>query len=142
MYNKNIIFDIGGYTMNLFEITAYAAPAQPAATDLGSMVSMFLPFILIIGVMYFLMIRPQKKKEKLKQEMLSQLMVGDKILTIGGIHGKIVELKGDNLIIETGKINQPSTVKITRWAISEVTKPADDTVAPVSESKDDKENEE
>ena len=112
------------------------------ATDLGSMVSMFLPFILIIGVMYFLMIRPQKKKEKLKQEMLSQLMVGDKILTIGGIHGKIVELKGDNLIIETGKINQPSTLKITRWAISEVTKPADDSVAPVSESADEAENKE
>ena len=128
--------------MNLFELTAYAAPAAQPATDAGSMISMFLPFILIIGVMYFLMIRPQKKKEKLKQEMLSQLMVGDKILTIGGIHGKIVELKGDNLIIETGKINQPSTLKITRWAISEVTKPADDTVAPVSESKDEAENEE
>ncbi len=129
--------------MNLFEITAYAAPAaQPAGGDLGSMISMFLPFILIIGVMYFLMIRPQKKKEKLKQEMLSQLMVGDKILTIGGIHGKIVELKGDNLIIETGKVNQSSTIKITRWAISEVTKPADDSVAPASESKDEAEGEE
>ena len=115
--------------MNFLDLTAYAAPAAPAAQGTGSMISAFLPFILIIAIMYFLMIRPQKKKEKLKQEMLSQLIVGDKILTIGGIHGKIVEIKGENLIIETGKANEASTLKITRWAISEVTKPGDEVKA-------------
>lgn len=119
--------------MNLFEITAYAADAAQQTQSAGSMISMFLPFIIIIGVMYFLMIRPQKKKEKLKQEMLSQLIVGDKILTIGGIHGKIVSIKGDNLIIETGKPSEPSTLKIARWAISEVTKPGDENAAPAVE---------
>ncbi len=120
--------------MNFFELTAYAAPAaaqQPQSA--GSMISAFLPFIIILGVMYFLMIRPQKKKEKLKQEMLSQLIVGDKILTIGGIHGKIISIKGDNLIIETGKPSEPSTLKITRWAISEVTKPGDENAAQAVE---------
>ncbi len=118
--------------MNLFEIVAYAAdPAQ--APGSGSLIASFLPFILIIGIMYFLMIRPQKKKEKLKQEMLSQLIKGDKILTIGGIHGKIIEIKGDNLIIETGKAGMTSTVKIARWAISEVTKPGDETANEVQE---------
>ena len=115
--------------MNLFEITAFAAGeagAQTAGT--GSLISMFLPFVIIIGVMYIFMIRPQKKKEKLKQEMLSQLVVGDKILTIGGIHGKIVSIKGEALVIETGKLSEPSTIKISRWAISEVTKPADENV--------------
>ncbi len=111
--------------MNLFEITAYAAPAAQTQTT-GSALGMFLPFIIIMAVMYFLMIRPQKKKEKLKQEMLSQLIVGDKILTIGGIHGKIVSIKGDNLIIETGKPSEPSSIKIARWAVSEVTKPGDE----------------
>ncbi len=121
--------------MNFFELTAYAAPAaQPQPQSSGSMISMFLPFIIILGVMYFLMIRPQKKKEKLKQEMLSQLIVGDKILTIGGIHGKIVSIKGDNLIIETGKPSEPSTLKITRWAISEVTKPGDENAAKAIEA--------
>lgn len=127
--------------MNLFEITAYAAPTQQAQTT-GSLVSMFLPFIIIIGVMYFLMIRPQKKKEKLKQEMLSQLIVGDKILTIGGIHGKIVSIKGDNLIIETGKPSDPSTLKIARWAISEVTKPGDETAPAAVEETAEAEDEE
>lgn len=111
--------------MNLFEITAYAAGEQQTG-GAGSLLVSLLPLLLIIVIMYFLMIRPQKKKEKLKQEMLSQLIVGDKILTIGGIHGKIVEIKGENLIIETGRVNEPSTLKITRWAISEVTKPGDE----------------
>lgn len=114
--------------MNLFDLTAYAEPAATGAAGTGSMFSAFLPFILIIAVMYFLMIRPQKKKEKLKQEMLSQLIVGDKILTIGGIHGKIVSVKDDVLVIETGEASadKKSYIKITRWAVSEVTKPGEE----------------
>ena len=111
--------------MNLFELTAYAEPAATQA-GAGSMISAFLPFILIIAVMYFLMIRPQKKKEKLKQEMLSQLIVGDKILTIGGIHGKIVSVKDDNIILETGDSTNKSYIKICRWAVGEVTKPGEE----------------
>jgi preprotein translocase subunit YajC len=114
--------------MNFSDLTAYAAPAAGAAQGTGSMISAFLPFILIIAIMYFLMIRPQKKKEKLKQEMLSQLIVGDKILTIGGIHGKIVSVKDDILVIETGEASndKKSYIKITRWAVSEVTKPGEE----------------
>jgi len=114
--------------MNLFELTAYAAPTAAPAQGTGSMLSAFLPFILIIAVMYFLMIRPQKKKDKLKQEMLSQLIVGDKILTIGGIHGKIVSVKDDIIILETGEASEQrkSYIKISRWAVNEVTKPGDE----------------
>ena len=114
--------------MNLFTLTAYAQPAAAAQAGTGSMISAFLPFILIIAVMYFLMIRPQKKKEKLKQEMLSQLIVGDKILTIGGIHGKIVSVKDDILVLETGEASneKKSYIKVSRWAVSEVTKPGDE----------------
>ncbi|MBQ4526912.1 MAG: preprotein translocase subunit YajC [Clostridia bacterium] len=124
--------------MNLVEIPKLLANAQPSGGDLLMPISSFL---LIIVIMYFLMIRPQKKKEKLKNEMLSQLIVGDRILTIGGIHGKIVEIKGENLIIETGKANEASTLKITRWAISEVTKPGDEPKASgnSNESSDDEE---
>ena len=95
----------------------------------GGGMSMIIMLVAFIAIMYFLMIRPQKKKEKLKQEMLSQLIKGDKILTIGGIHGKIIEIKGENLIIETGKAGMTSTIKIARWAISEVTKPGDENAA-------------
>lgn len=114
--------------MDIFSTTVYAAGNQAQQAGAGSMISMFLPFVLIIAVMYFLMIRPQKKKEKLKQEMLSQLIVGDRILTIGGIHGRIVSIKDDTLVIETGKgtADEKSTVKIARWAVSEVTKPGEE----------------
>lgn len=110
--------------MNLLSITAHAA-TQPAQAGAGSMVSMMLPFVLIVVVMYFVAIRPQKKQEKLKKEMLSQLIVGDQIITIGGIYGKIVSIKGDVLVIETGAgaQNEKSTIKIARMSVAEVTKP-------------------
>ncbi len=82
--------------------------------------------VVLFAVMYFMMIRPQKKKEKLVQEMLNALVVGDKLITIGGIHGKIVSIKDDVLVIETGSQNNPSEIKISRWAVREVTKPADE----------------
>ena len=109
--------------MNFFELTAYAAPAaQAQPQSAGSMISAFLPFVIILGVMYFLMIRPQKKKEKLKQEMLSQLIVGDKILTIGGITGVIVEVSEDGryFTIETGTENMKSYIKFDRVAFHSI----------------------
>jgi len=76
--------------------------------------------ILLMGgmfvVMYFVMIRPQKKKQKAEQEMRESLQVGDEITTIGGIVGKVVTIKEDSLIIETGA--DRNKLKITRWAIS------------------------
>ena len=54
----------------------------------------YLPFILILGIMYFLMIRPQAKRQKEKQKMLEALKKGDQIVTIGGIHGKVSGFKG------------------------------------------------
>ncbi len=130
--------------MNFFDIVAKAAPDAAAQASQGGILGMIVPFVLIFAVMYFLMIRPQKKKDKLKQEMLSQLIVGDKILTIGGIHGKIVSIKDDTLILETGgaSASEKSFIKISRWAVGEVTKPGD---APkeakqeeISETKEDK----
>ncbi|HLR34199.1 MAG TPA: preprotein translocase subunit YajC [Tissierellales bacterium] len=81
------------------------------------------PFIMpiaLIAMMYFLMIRPQKKKEKERSEMLGSLKVGDEILTIGGIYGKIVVLKEDMLTIEVGK--GKTKLDISKWAIGSVTK--------------------
>lgn len=115
--------------MNLFGITAYAADPAPTQAGSGGILGMIIPFVLIFAVMYFLMIRPQKKKEKLKEMMLSQLIAGDKVLTIGGIHGKIVSIKDDNIILETGDSSNKSYIKICRWAVGEVTKPGDETKA-------------
>lgn len=76
-------------------------------------------FVIIMGVMivfmYFTMIRPQKKKQKEEQEMRDNLQVGDEITTIGGIVGRVVTVKDDSLIIETGA--DRNKMKIMRWAI-------------------------
>ncbi len=109
----------------MFFETVLAAPAQTAATGVaaGGMLSSLLLPIIMIAVLYFLMIRPQRKKDKLVKEMLSQLIVGDKILTIGGIHGKIVAIKDDKLVIQTGSGADLSHLKIEKWAVKEVIKP-------------------
>jgi preprotein translocase subunit YajC len=79
--------------------------------------------VAMIAIFYFILIRPQRKKDKLVKEMLSQLIVGDKIITIGGIHGKITSIKDDDLVLETGSASEKSYVKISRWAVREVVKP-------------------
>ena len=69
----------------------------------------------LFGVMYFVMIRPQKKKQKEEQEMRDAIQIGDEITTIGGICGRVVTVKEDSLVIETGA--DRNKMKITRWAI-------------------------
>lgn len=125
----------------MFETVAYAAgtTATGAAGGMGSILSLILPFALIFVVMYFLMIRPQKKKDKMMQEMLNDLRIGDVILTIGGILGKIVKIKDDVLTIETGNPGTPSErtiMKIKRWSVKEIDKPVDDDadLAPVEDA--------
>ena len=90
--------------------------AQATSGKSGSL-SMILMMAAIFAVMYFLMIRPQKKKQKEEQAMRDNLQIGDEITTIGGIVGKIVTVKDDTLIIETGA--DRNRMKITRWAISQ-----------------------
>ena len=94
-----------------------------AATE-GGVAGLFggnpMSIIMIVGMvalMYFMMIRPQKKKQKEEQAMRDNLQIGDEVTTIGGIIGKIVTVKEDSLIIETGA--DRNHMKITRWAISQ-----------------------
>tara|TARA_B100001741_G_scaffold310567_1_gene310087 strand:+ start:24503 stop:24802 length:300 start_codon:yes stop_codon:yes gene_type:complete len=83
-----------------------------AAEGQGSAQLLF--FGLIFVVMYFFMIRPQVKKQKKENKFRSQLSKGDQVITIGGIHGKIIELKENSVIIE----NYGSKMKIEKSAIS------------------------
>ena len=80
-----------------------------------------MPFILMFVVFYFLLIRPQQKKNKQRNMMLNELKKGDKITTIGGLHGTIAEITDDVVVI---RVND--TVKLTfdRNAISQVTQSA------------------
>ena len=83
-----------------------------------------LPMILIFVVLWFVMIRPQKKQEKELQAMINAVKVGDEILTIGGIHGKISKIKDDNITILSS--TQKTAIEISRWAIKDVTKYVED----------------
>ena len=84
--------------------------------------------IIIIVVMfvalYFFMIRPQKKQEKETAKMRNSLMIGDDVVTIGGIMGKIVKVKDDYVVIETG--SDKVRIKFRKSAIGSVEKKADD----------------
>ncbi len=83
--------------MNLSFLTTGAA-----AGGQGSPVTMILLMVGMFAIMYFVMIRPQKKRQKEEQEMRSAVDVGDEITTIGGICGRVVTVKEEHLIIETG----------------------------------------
>ena len=78
----------------------------------------FVPMILIFVVFYFLLIRPQRKKDKEAKAMLDTLKVGDRICTIGGIYGTIVRIKDDVLTIEVGE--QKTQMVFARWAVRNV----------------------
>ena len=75
---------------------------QPEGEDGGGIMS-FLPLILIVLVFYLFFIRPQMKKSKDQKKFRSSLQKGAKVVTIGGIHGKIVEIKDDAVILDVGK---------------------------------------
>jgi len=66
-----------------------------------------LYIVFIIAIFYFLLIRPQKKQEKRMREMLASLKVGDEVISIGGIKGKIRKIKDDFVVIETGADKTP-----------------------------------
>ncbi len=74
-----------------------------------------IPLILIFVIFYFMLIRPQKKREKEAQAMRDSLDVGDEIITASGIIGTIVVCKDEYLVIETG--SDRSKIRIARWAV-------------------------
>ena len=84
----------------------------------GSLLTTVLPLVLLLGIMYFLLIRPQKKREKEVNAMRSGIQVGDEIITIGGICGKIVKTKDESLVIQVGA--DKVKFEIMRWAVSKV----------------------
>ena len=90
-----------------------------------------MPLILLIVIMYFLLIRPQKKREKAVNEMRNAIKVGDEIITIGGICGKIVKTKDEVLTIQVGA--DKTKFEIMRWAVSKVV--TDETVSSSKKAK-------
>lgn len=87
-----------------------------AADGKNGTATYIIMMVVLIALMYFMMIRPQKKRQKEEQEMRSSLEIGDEIITIGGIVGKVVTIREEDLIIETGA--DRNKMRIQRWAIN------------------------
>jgi len=77
----------------------------------------FLPMILVLAFMWFALITPQRKQQKERQKMLSELKKGDKVITIGGIHGEIIDLDEDDVKL---RVADKVEIKMLRSAISRV----------------------
>ncbi len=122
--------------MNMFLLRlADAAATGEGATQQGGLMSMlvsFGPLVLIVALMYFLMIRPQKKKQKEEQKMRDNLRVGDELTTIGGVVGRVVSIKEDSVVIESSA--DRSKLQFKKWAIQSVETQHD---APVDDDDDD-----
>ena len=97
--------------MNFITLMSSSANGGTASPTSG-----IIMMVVLIVIMYFMMIRPQKKRQKEEQEMRSSLEIGDEIITIGGIVGKVVTIREQDLVIETGA--DRTKMKIQRWAVN------------------------
>ncbi len=104
----------------------FASLSAESAANAGqsSIWSMLIPLIIIIPIFYFFIIRPQKKQERQINEMRNGLQVGDEITTIGGIIGKIISIKEETCMIETG--HDRTKIRILKSAVRNVDVKAED----------------
>ena len=93
-----------------------AAAGTTGTTSSSGAIQSVLMIVVLFGVFYFLMIRPENKKKKKVEEMRSSLGVGDDIVTIGGVKGKIVNMSADSITFETGE--DRVRIEVAKWAIS------------------------
>lgn len=98
-------------------LTADAAAAQGTA----GLLSMLIPFIIVIPLFYFILIRPQKKEEKRLNAMISSMEIGDSVLTRGGFYGVIIDITDEDVIVEFGN-NKNCRIPMQKSAIAQVEK--------------------
>ncbi|MCL2774581.1 MAG: preprotein translocase subunit YajC [Oscillospiraceae bacterium] len=101
-----------------------AADASTAGSPVSGLMSTVIMIALVVLLGYFLLYRPQKKQEKSVKEMRASLKVGDEISTNGGILGKVLQIKDDFIVIETGA--DRTKMKLAKWAIRAIEKHVDD----------------
>ena len=103
--------------LDLFSAPNAAAAGAAGQVSLLENIISFAPIIQVLIVFYFVLIRPQQKKDMEDKAMRENLDIGDEIVTAGGIIGRIVSIKEDTLVIETG--SDRSKVRIAKWAVSQ-----------------------
>ena len=102
----------------LVTILAQAQPAAPAPGPGGGIIS-FVPFIFIFIIMYFMLFRPQKKRQQEQQRLISALKTGDKVVTNAGIHGLIANVKETTVIL---KVADNVKIELEKSAVANVVK--------------------
>ncbi len=102
----------------LLDAATGAATGAEQAAGIAQMIPSLLMMVAMVAVFYFLLIRPQKKKDKAVKDMLAALKPGDRICTIGGIYGTVTGIKDDTVIIAVGTTKMPMVV--ARWGIRSV----------------------
>ena len=90
--------------------------AAADASTTGGLLSMLPMLLIMVGVFYFMIIRPENKRKKEAEQLRSNIKNGDKITTIGGITGKVVDVKEDKFVIETGA--DRVRIELQKWALS------------------------
>ncbi|MBQ6877745.1 MAG: preprotein translocase subunit YajC [Oscillospiraceae bacterium] len=91
--------------------------AESAEGSIMDTIISFAPIVIVLIVFYFLLIRPQQKKDKEDRAMRENLEIGDEIVTIGGIVGLVVSIKEDTVVIETG--SDRSKIRILKSAVAQ-----------------------
>jgi len=118
--------EIFGIATSLAEEAAGAAAgaagdgtaAASTGDTVAALVTTFLPMIALFAVFWFILIRPQRKKDKQVKEMLNNLKAGDRVCTIGGIYGTITGIKDDTVTLSVGRDNM--NMVVARWGIRSV----------------------
>ena len=121
---ENILF---GISTAIAESGAASTAASTTATEgaeaaqmspVAALLQLVVPMALMIAVFYFMLIRPQRKKDKKVKEMLNALKKGDRVTTIGGIYGTIMNIKDETITLAVGQSGQaPTEMTVARWAI-------------------------
>ena len=113
---------------NFFNLYATSSGGADLAGGSGTFTIVWL--VIMVALFYFMLIRPQKKKEKADRQLRASLQPGDKIVTIGGFTGRILTIKDDEVTFETGAAKTRLTIK--KWAIQ--TREGPEVEAPVEET--------
>lgn len=109
--------------MNLPSILAKEAIMANASAGGKEVIAMILYLVVIVGFMYFIIVRPQKKQEQQHAALLSNLEIGDSILTTSGFYGIVIDIQDDMVIVEFGN-NKNCRIPMQKSAIVEIEKPA------------------
>lgn len=102
--------------MNFINLISSAATDASMGAQVSSILMMVVPLVLMVAIFYFLILRPEKKRNKEMQSMLNNIQVADEVVTNGGIIGRVLSVKEDTVLIETG--SDRTKIRILKSAIA------------------------